>query len=207
MASRLYKNSPFGVAIHPHIMVADTKFNAAGLYHVTLKVEGPAAEKFRAEIDAAAEAAFKEFFETGDGKDMKPGDKKKFEVYRPYHMEEDDDGNETGALMVDFKQNATIKLRDGNVKDVVIGLYDAAGKEMAKDPGTGSVIRVKFAMRPIPMKSLKQVGVRLDFASVQVKDFKDKGGSSGGFDAVEGYEDDGVAQKGFSGEAAGGEDY
>lgn len=213
MSQRVYKDGPFGEAIHPHLMVADTKFNANGLFHLGLKVTGKAAEKYRAEVDEAAQAAFEDFFENGDGKDMKPADRKKWEVYVPYSVEEDDEGNPTGAIIFDYKQNATIHLRDGTVKNVKIAIKDASGeRDVAQDPGNGSILRVRFSMRPIPMKSLKQVGVRLDFAAVQVKELKPKGSGSGGFSAVEGYEEDNDAPQGGFGDAGGsasggGEDY
>lgn len=184
--SKTYYRSPLGVAVYPHITKPDTKFNDDGLFKVSLRLEGKDAETMKARLDAAAEAAFKDFMENGDGADLKPGEQKKFSVYKPYVEEEDDEGNPTGSILVQFKQNAVIKLRDGTVKHVQIGIYDADNKPAPNvDIWGGSVIRVKFAMRDIVMKSLKQVGVRLDFSLVQVKKLATGGQGDSGFDAIE----------------------
>lgn len=202
MAKSTYYDSPFGVAVYPHLNKPDSKFNAdRPLYKTGLRLEGEAAQRMKEKVDEAAQAAFDEFMEEGDGKGMTPGERKKLSVYHPYTVEEDDNGNPTGAIVFDFKQNAQIKLRDGTVKDIVIGVYDAAGKEMHKLVRGGSEIRVNYSMRPIPMKSLKQVGVRLDFSRVQVRKLAE--GNGGGFGAVDGYEDDGSSD-GFGADEAGG---
>lgn len=198
MAKYTYYDSPFGPAVYPHITKPDSKFNPdRPLFKVDLRLEGEVAQRQKEKVDEAAEAAHRDYFENGEGQNMKPGERAKISVYRPYTEEEDDDGNKTGAILFHFRQNSQIKLRDGTVKDIVIGTYDAAGKEMHKPIFGGSVIRVNYSMRPIAMKSLKQVGVRLDFSRVQVKELA-KGGGSGGFGAVEGgYVDDGEDSGGF----------
>lgn len=194
MSQRLYKDSPFGEAIHPHLLVADTKFNTNGLFHVNLKVDArtPEGARIKAEIDEDAQAAFDAFMASDEGQKLKPAERAKWAVYKPYEEEEDDDGNPTGYIIIDFKQNATIRMRDGNTKMVEMAIADAAGKRMRKEVGNGSVIRVRYSPRDIPMKSLKQVGIRLDFAAVQVRDYVPAKGGGTGFGAVEGYEDDGT---------------
>lgn len=196
MAKTTYYDSPFGIAVYPHLNKPDAKFNPdRPLFKVDLKLDGEDAQRLKEKVDEAAQAAFDAFFETGEGKNMTAGERKKIEVYHPYTIEEDSDGNPTGAILFEFRQNAQIKLRDGTVKDIVIGLYDAAGTEMHKLVRGGSIIRVNYSMRPIPMKSLKKVGVRLDFGRVQVKKLAE--GNSGGFGAVDGYVDDGEQADGF----------
>ncbi|WP_269929973.1 hypothetical protein [Aminobacter sp. HY435] len=196
MAKHTYYDSAFGIAVYPHLNRPDNKFNAENpLFKTGLRLEGEAAQRQKEKVDVAAQAAFDDYFENGDGKSLTPGERKKFAVYYPYEVEEDSDGNPTGAIVFDFKQNARIRLKDGTVKDVVIGLYDAAGKEMHKLVRGGSEIRINYCMRPIPMKSLKQIGVRLDFSRVQVRKLSE--GNGGGFGAVEGYQDDGQQGDGF----------
>ena len=196
MAKYTYFDSAFGIAVYPHINKPDAKFNPdRPLFKVDLRLTGADAQRMKEKVDEASQAAFDDFFENGDGKSMTPGERKKIEVYHPYTEEEDDQGNLTGAILFEFRQNAQIKLRDGTVKDIVIGIYDAAGTEMHKLVRGGSEIRVNYSMRPIPMKSLKKVGVRLDFSRVQVRKLSE--GNAGGFGAVEGYVDDGASSGGF----------
>lgn len=198
MSKTVYKDSPFGTAVYPHVNTPDAKFNPDNpVFKTGLRLHGDEAQAFKLAVDNAAEAAFANWFEEGEGKTLSAGERKKFEVYRPYEVELDDaTGEPTGAIVFDFKQNARIKLRDGTVKELKIGLYDAAGKEMTKLVRGGSEIRIRYSMRPIPMKPLKKVGVRLDFAMVQVRKLSE-GSGTGGFGAVEGYQDDGEAGGGF----------
>lgn len=211
MAKAHYFDSAFGTAVYPHILHADARFNAdRPLFKVKLRLDGEDAQNLKARIDAGVKEAMDDFMENGDGAKMTPGERKKITAYYPYEEEEDDAGEKTGSILFEFKQNTQIRLKDGTVKDIVIGIYDAAGKPMHKEVGGGSIIRVNYSIRPIPMKSLKQVGVRLDFGRVQVKDWKEPRAAGGGFGAVDGYEDDGEDQQdsGFGAvSGAGGADY
>lgn len=194
MAKYPYRDTAFGEAVYPHLNKPDSKFNPQSpAFKTGLRLKGEEAQKQKAIVDAAAEAAFADFFENGEGKGMKPAEKNKFSVYRPYEEETDDDGNLTGAIVFDYKQNATIRMSDGSEpKVVVIGIYDASGKESDKLIRNGSEIRINYSLRPIPMKSLKQVGVRADFGRVQYR--KLAKGTGGGFGAVDGEVDDNEAE-------------
>lgn len=193
----VYRISPFGIGIHLHLNEPDAKFNPDNpMFKGKLKLEGEPAVKLKADIDAAVEEAFTDYFENGDGASLKPAEKAKYSRYYPYEAETDDDGNETGAILFDFKQNAKIRLKDGTIKTIQMPIYDSADNPVHKLVRTGSVIRFAYAIRPIPMKSLKQIGVRLDFAKVQVKELRE-GGSSGGFGAVEGGYVEDTEESGF----------
>lgn len=149
-------------------------------------MSGAKAQKFKEEVDAQSQAFFDEITA-----EMTPGERKKWSVYYPYEVLEDAEGNPTGDIVFHFKQNATIKLRDGTTKQVKIGIQDSAGKDMHKPLFSGTELRTMFAYRAIKMVSTKQAGARLDFSMVQV--LKLGNGSGGkGFGAVEGgYVDDG----------------
>lgn len=168
--SKEYQLSPFGIATgYPWLNKPDTKFNADGVYHVDLTIGGPEAQALKDKIDAAAQAAFDLFFEEGDGKRIPAKERKTWSLYVPYKEDTDDNGNPTGYIVFDFKQNAKIKLRDGTTKEIMVGLKDAKNNSVHKPIFGGSELRVMFTLRDIPMKSLKQVGVRMDMAQVQVK--------------------------------------
>jgi hypothetical protein len=181
----VYRDSPVGIAVHPWINNPDVKFNAEGLFKSPLLLRGADAEKLMESIKKEAEAAFEDLTQ-----EMSPGERKKWKLYLPFQEVEDDQGNPTGDVKFDFKQNAKIKLRDGTTKDVKIAVYDAAGNDIVNCPPifSGSQLRVRYSMRPIKMVSTKQAGVRLDFSSVQIK--KLMGGTgAGGFGKLDG--DDG----------------
>lgn len=209
--SKTYKDSPFGIAGYQHVHQPDAKFNpAAPVFKSDILFGGPVAQKLKAEVDEAAQAAFDAYFgEGGKGEGATPGERKKWSVYYPYEVLEDAEGNPTGDIEFHFRQNATIKLKDGTVKEIKLGVYDASGtKAVTKPVFRGSEIRARYSKRPITMTSNKQVGVRLDFAAIQVRKLSEGGQKEEGFGAVEGYEEGGFAPSGPVGsEQSGQADY
>lgn len=195
--SKEYQLSPFGIATgYPWLNKPDTKFNTDGVYHVDLMIGGPEAQALKEKIDTAAQAAFDLFFEEGDGKKVPAKERKAWSLYVPYKEDTDDNGNPTGYIVFDFKQNAKIKLRDGTTKDIQVGLKDAKNNSVHKPIFGGSELRVMFTLRDIPMKSLKQVGVRMDMAQVQVKKLATSTGRN--FGEIE----DGYVEEDYAGEGS-----
>lgn len=200
-----YVPSPIGPVIHPWFNKPDTKFNDDGLYHGKIVTSGPLAEKYAAEYQTMAEEAFAEHIQKlKDAGKLTPAEAKKWSVYVPFEREEDDQGNLTGRIIFEVKQNAKIKLQDGSLKEVKIGLYDSQDNEINVPIYGGSEVRVMWAPRVIPMPGQKRVGVRLDFSQVQVKTLKQSGGNGGsGFGALDdGYVADETSGSGFGGSSA-----
>lgn len=180
MATRNYRISPLGIFLYPWFNAPDTKFNADGLFKTDHLVDATPGEKLKAELELDLKAAFEEFT-----KDMKPAEKKAWKMELPVKEDLDDAGNETGKLVFKYRQNAKIKLKDGTVKEVTLGIRDAADKPMHKKVWGGSEGRVMFSVRPIKIASSKTISLRLDFAKVQVTKLSE-GQAGGGFGAVEG---------------------
>lgn len=179
--TKVYKFSPFGQSVFPHVNKPDTKFNEAGIYKTGLVVGGPEGDAWIEGLKESAEAAFNEHMDTIPAKD-----RKNWSVYYPYEEDADDEGNATGYYKADFKQNAQIKLKDGTVKDIQIGIWDSKNKVVRKPVYGGSEIRVKYAERVIVIASPKKVGIRLDFSDIQVKKLETAGKRNGaGFGTVE----------------------
>lgn len=198
-----YRFSPFGSAVHPWLNKADTKFNAEGLYKTGLrhKLTDPGVAEQRAQLDAESQEAFEELTA-----DLTPGERKKWKLYVPYTLEEDEQGNETGFITFHYKQNAVIKLRDGTTKEIKVGLKDAKNEDMHKPIFGGSTLRTLYKPRAIKMTSAKEAGIRLDLAAVQVTKLQSSSGGRG-FGVVEGgySEDDDDADErgqGFGGAPA-----
>lgn len=187
--AKKYKLSPFGIAIHPWLNKPDTKFDADGVFKTDLRLSGAPAQKLMEEIKRESDAFLEEHLtKQQDAGKMTKAEAKKWSAYYPFEIEEDEEGNPTGDIIFSFKQNAKINLKDGTSKDVVIGIRDAADKEMHKPVFGGSELRIMYSTRGIPMTSLKQAGVRLDFGMVQVKKLQASSGPS--FGAVDGYTED-----------------
>jgi hypothetical protein len=181
-----YRQSPVGIARFAWVNRPDVKYNQDGVYHTALVLEGEEADKFRTELDALAEEGFKE-----TTADLTPAERKKWNKYVPYEVEEDpDNGNPTGRIIFKFKQNAKVRLHDGTVKAINIGIRDSKNKEITADVWGGSTIKVLWAPRTVKVTGTKQAGVRMDFCMVQLIKPADRQGG-GGFDEVEnGYVDD-----------------
>jgi hypothetical protein len=178
-----YHISPVGPFIHPWLNKPDTKFNADGLFHTDQRLSGDPAEKLADKIEAASLAALQEHVQ-----EMKPGEAKKWKLYVPFERVEDDEGNPTGDIIFSYKQNAKIpsKKEPSGYKDVKIELRDSKDNVIDVAVWNGSEGRVMFSMRPIVMVSSKEVGVRLDFAKVQItKLASGSGGGGRGFGEVE----------------------
>jgi hypothetical protein len=202
-----YKESPLGLFQHAHVNEPDKgneKFKPTKLeFKVDLvaSLSDPLAAQLKEDLDVGAEEAMEAYkekigYETLKGKARKEIDEE-FKLYVPYEIEEDDEGEPTGNIIFQFRQNESIKLRDGTTKKLTIGIYDANGDEMDKLVKAGSRGRVMHSIRAIPMPSLTQVGVRLDFSMVQVTQLGEGSGGGGSkFGKVAGgYVDDGVKEE------------
>lgn len=168
--------SPQGIAIFPWITRPDTRFNADGIYKTGLKVSGADGEKLKellqGKFDEAVAAARKEFTANpkNKGKKMKEADP-------PFKDEYDEDGNETGAIIVSFKLNAQFTDTDGTVITTSPQLFDAKGKKIElQSLYGGSTIRVAFSVHPFYTATVG-AGISLRMRAVKVINLVAGGGA------------------------------
>ena len=159
--------TPAGIAVYPWLNKPDTKKFESGnnkpQYKVKLKLTPQEFEKsLKGLIDEAAERGLVEAIAE------KKTRKKTFSLYVPYEDELDDEGDETGNILVKFSQNAQIRRKDGEVIDIVIPLFDKTGEATDVLVFGGSLIKVAFTMRTFANDATKQAGVTLDIAAAQV---------------------------------------
>lgn len=193
MAKKLL-TSPKGTAVWPWLHKPDTKFKAEGQYKVglRLKSDDPGAIKLMKQIDDAAAqsvATAREAAETPKAKKLvKPCEDK------PYSMETDDDDNETGYVVFNFKMTASGKSRaTGKEFTMRPALFDGTGTPLDGDTqvGGGSVIRVSFEIAEFFQVKIG-AGVSLRLNGVQIIKLVEFGGGDAeyhGF-ADEGMDDD-----------------
>lgn len=180
--------SPRGVASYPWLNKADTKYNAAGVFSVNLLVPQADAQGLCDQLDALAEASFKEAVEAA-----KPQDKKKITKAEPYALDFDKEGEETGLIKFHFKMINNVTPKKGDPFVQTPKLFDAAGKLLDSKVVVygGSLIKVSFQPIPYFMASAKAAGVSLRMMAVQVIKLISGGGSSDageyGFEEEEGY--------------------
>lgn len=188
-----------GVAIYPHLVEPDTKFNSEGEYKVKLRLapdsvitdaKGKRVSDVQSFIDEMMAKALEKAKQENKGK-IKEAD-------APYEIDE-----ETGDVLVNFKLKATGKTRDGKEFTQKPALFDAKGKPAeVKAVWGGSKIKVSFEVVPFYTK-LIGAGVSLRLKAAQIIELvAGSGGGSAdsyGFGKEEGYEaEDEAADNGFS---------
>jgi hypothetical protein len=138
-----------------------------------------------------------ELVEASYDKAIEENPKKKKVIVRqyPYAMETDDDGEETGKVILKLKQNAAFTDRKtGEEKKVFVALFDASGKPIDRNKTAifgGSVGVASFTTRPYLVDSTNGAGISLDLRAVQVLQLvssSERTADSYGFAAQEGYE-------------------
>jgi hypothetical protein len=203
--------SPAGVAVFPWLNRPDTKFDKegkGGVYKTGLRLS---AEEFTTALVGGK--PFQQFIDelvlasVAEAQQEHPKERKQIKARAPYQVETDDAGEETGTVLVSFKQNARIVRKDQTVVNITIPLFNAQGQPIDEPIYGGSIIKVAFTVRNTWMQASKEAGVRFDIAAVQaIKVQKtDRSASDFGFSL----EDDGMepAAGGYDATAAGpGED-
>jgi len=181
--------TPKGTAVYPWLNVPDSRvFNGTPsrpAYKVSLRLEGEDAETLKKILDPVVEESYQKALE-----EAKTADKKKIAKAYPYGEEYDAAGNETGAYLFKFKQNAELKTRTGDVIKVNVPLFDSKKKIMTEDIYGGSEIKVAFSTRPYFMASTKSAGISCDLSAVQVLELSSGNQAAGafGFGEEDGFE-------------------
>ena len=174
--------SPKGIAIYPHLVQPDTKYEALGLYKVDLSVDSQEAAPLIANIKLAQQKA----------KEKAPKGKRIKEAELPYYNELDDEGQETGRVIFRFKMRAKVIPKNGGDSwEQKPKFFDASGKLLddVESIWGGSILKVSADLAPWYMAA-KGAGVTARLKAVQIIDLKTGGGadaSSFGFEATEGY--------------------
>lgn len=193
--------TPPGIAVFPHLIKADTKFDDGGVFHTKLRIpEGEWPQKIVEEAQRLIDEEFLAVLE------KKPALKKQLKRAEAFPAELDKEtGEETGNLLLQFRMNAQYMAKDGTIRRNSVVVFDSQGGRITTDPWSGSVIRVRFYLKPYFMESTKTVGVSLKLLAVQViqmvRGGEGRDAASYGFGVVEdGY----VAENETNTEASGG---
>lgn len=205
--------SPKGKASYPRLNKPDTKFDPNGVYKAPLLVDTDeqAGGEFKELLDDLADQAFeqavKQAVEAGAYKTEALARKKVTRADLPYTVVEDEDGEETSVIKVNFKMKAHVVTKKGDEFDLKPKVFDAHKNELAKCPAvySGSILRVAF--KPVFWYTKKLgAGVKLQMEAVQIIELVSgsEGGDadSYGFGEEDGYEyDAGAAGAGFDDES------
>lgn len=142
--------TPVGIAVSAFITAPSTDYDEDGQYFVKLKL--PTKDKSTQQliklIDTAAEDAYNSALELLET----PAERKKCRQSDvSYKPEEDDDGNETGFTLFNFKRKAIRRDKNGNIKPVKIRLFDSVGQPVdpeGLDVWGGSELAISFRLVP-----------------------------------------------------------
>lgn len=190
--------TPVGTAKYPHLLEMDKyQLKEHGKQEFNTKLilaadESDFVEAVNAEAQAAFDAAVEKLME-GDGK--KKALAKKLELYVPYDMAVDDEGDETGEYEFKMKCAAGGTNKDGEDWSKELPIFDAEGQPVKGDNRKqmklwgGSRIAVAIQCIPFMNDAAKNAGVSLRITAVQVIEAKggaDQSADSFGFGVVEG---------------------
>lgn len=177
--------TPAGVAVYPHLVRPDTKFDSDGVYTVQLAIDGPDANELIAQLEAARDLFAKEFKSENKAKFAKAS------IADVYEDEVDDEGEETGRVLIRAKQKALIKARDGTMYPKYVKLFDAQNNVITPDSvWGGSRLILAGVLIPYYMASSKEIGVSLRLSAVQILELVEGDGGSAesfGFGEQDGY--------------------
>lgn len=155
--------TPAGAAVWPKLTKPDFKFNPDGVYCTELRLSPEEA----APIQAKVQALFDEFY-AQVCREKKNNKLKKADL--PIKPDRDDDGNETGDLLLNFKLKAKITTKEGRVIEKKPLLVDSKGKTLDPEKVSiwgGSRIKVAFEARPYFVPAVG-VGISFQLKGVQV---------------------------------------
>ena len=161
--------TPVGEAALCFLTEPSTEFNEDGVYVVKLKfkADDPKVVKMLQVIDEAADAAYQEVYDLAET----PREKKAIiRATKSYKFEEDEDGNETGYVLVNFKRNATRKDRKTGSKSAIrLPMFNNVLTPINNEDielWNGSELVVAFKL--IPFSKSIGVGVSHRMEAVQV---------------------------------------
>ena len=198
------KTSPKGLAHFPHLNTPDTRFDVDGVYQVRLRMDSddPEVAEYIEWIDEQHEESKVKFLaELQEPKGSKKGltltaaKKKLKDGDKPYQYVEDEDGEPTNEVLVNYKMRAHVKSKKtGKSFDLVPKYFDAKGaiikgKAIPLIYG-GSLLKVGYT--PIHWGTLKLgASVSLRMEAVQIINLITGGGSERAEDYGFGAEDGG----------------
>ncbi|WP_439426641.1 hypothetical protein [Stenotrophomonas sp. T8] len=182
--------SPKGTAVWPRLNEPDTKFKPEGEYTVSLAFD-PNDKDFKAlakKLETRRDELFQEFLSEN------PKKKKGSEVAPVFTEETDENGDDTGRVLVKFKMKASgVSKRTGKKFTMRPDIFDARGKKIDNPPqiGGGSELKVSYEIGGSFVESAKKFYLTCYMVAVQVielVEFGQRNAKDYGFGEEDGYE-------------------
>ena len=161
-----------GNALWAKLFEPDTKFDANGVYSISLVLPEVDASEMCEYLDGLVEAKFDEEVKG------KPALKNQLSKNPPYATVYDrETGDATGEIEFKFKLKAKVNTRDGRTFEQKVAVVDAKRHPVNSEisVGNGSVCKVAFEPMPYMVAGTKMVGVSLRLKAVQIIDLVEYG--------------------------------
>lgn len=169
--------TPRGRAVFPKLDKPDTKWKAEGQYTVKLVLSADGFDQYKDAIASMLneyESDTRERLASGDGKaKAKAKSISRREEY--FTAEVDDEGEETGNIVANFKMTASgVSKKDGKPWSRKPSVFDAKGKKLDPCPPVwgGSILKVAADAVPYYNPKDNEVGITLRLNAVQIIDLK-----------------------------------
>lgn len=205
--------TPRGRAIFPKLDKPDTKWKAEGQYSVKLAIPADSIDGLREKVVAMLDTFVDEQrakLADGDGKAKKKAKELKVREFLTDAEEVDDEGNETGNIILNFKMTASgVSKKDGKPWARKPSVFDAKGKRLSPCPPVwgGSILKVAGEAVPYYSPKDNECGVSLRLEGVQIIELRTGGqrdAAEFGFSEEEGFTSSDSAE--FTDETASGTD-
>lgn len=175
--------TPVGVAVYPHLLKPDTKFDAAGVFSTKLKLTRADAADLIETLTKIRDEAFAE---------VDPIKRKKLTLADVYEEDLDDEGNETGFVIIKAKMKHTVTKKDGETFTQSPRLFDADNNvaspaDFPNGLWGGSKLAMECEVVPFEMAQSKQFGITLRLRAVQVVEVVEGGGGESPFGKRDGF--------------------
>ena len=151
--------TPVGVSQFAWLNKPDTKFDDNGHYKVNLILDGNSAKPLIKSINDENKKAVEMAKEKSKGKNIKTAN-------TPFE-EEYADGKPTGNIIFKFKAKAKIIMKNGDVIDNKVPIFDSKGTPMTNQVWSGSEMKVSADMIPY-YTAMAGAGVSLRLKAVQI---------------------------------------
>jgi len=169
-----------GKALWAKVFEPNTRWDAAGVYEITVHVPETEAQEMCEHLDSLIEEQRKE--------EIKAKPKATLSTRKPYAKATDQDGNETGDIEFKLKEKSQITTRDGKTFKLKPPLVvDSKRTPMTKDTliGNGSIVKVAVELKPYCVQST--LGVTMRLKGVQVLQLVEFSNASAMFNEEEGF--------------------
>lgn len=162
--------TPIGKALYPKLVTPDTKFNAAGVYSVTLVLQKEDYEALEAQLKPWLNSEYERLLKESGKKELRRAHNTPLRI------------NDDGEYVLLAKQVASKEHPTRGLMNFNVGLFDSQGRKIHNPPNIGSGTTMKLGVEPsawyVPSQGF---GYSLRLKAAQIIDLVEYSAGGGGF--------------------------